>query len=600
MRNSQVNQDIIDEVRSRSDIVEVIGSFIPLKSSGRNTYKGLCPFHNEKTPSFHVDGNKQMFHCFGCGKGGDVFKFYMEKESVNFIDALHMLAGRAGVIIPETGDHLTREEGQRLAGARERLYRINEEFCRYFIEFLQANPDSPAGRYLQKRRISFEEAAKYKIGAVPDEWTSCLNHGLRLGYTVEELHTAGILRRKEESGRYYDHFKGRLTFAIENEQGRVVGFSARSLEDKPLNGGKYINTTETPIFKKGNLLYALPLSRDGMAKRNMAILCEGQLDAIAFHRANIPCAMAPQGTGFTESQARLIRRHCNKVFLAFDADAAGQKAILRAIEILLPLSMEINVIRFPGGKDPDELYNSGGAAAMEEALTLATPWMDTVIAAATANFDQSSPVGKSQAVSQVAEYLLKVTNPVEFDGYVRECAARLAVSESSFLAQLNHLRTRERRTAEFRPAEREIAKPLRAAEKINASLLTLLKLAVHYESAARLLADVLSADELPADSDACKVLNIAISAALEGEHDKVCALIGDFIRDKELPEISEIIVGDVSYRADDVDKALQDSVKAYKLERAKSVRDRLIAKMAYAATFEERMQILTELQKYNN
>jgi len=466
---------------------------------------------------------------------------------------------------------------------------------------LQANPDSPAGQYLQKRRISFEEAAKYKIGAVPDEWTSCLNHGLRLGYSAEELHTAGILRRKEESGRYYDHFKGRLTFAIENEQGRVVGFSARSLEDKPLNGGKYINTTETPIFKKGNLLYALPLARDGMAKRNMAILCEGQLDAIAFHRAGIPCAMAPQGTGFTESQARIIRRHCNKVFLAFDADAAGQKAILRAIEIMLPMSMDISVIHFPGGKDPDELYNTGGAAAMEEALKLAAPWMDAVIAAAVANFDQSSVVGKSQAVSQVAEYLLKVTNPVEFDGYVRECAARLAVSESSFLAQLNHLRTRERRSMEFtRPAEREPAKAVRPAQKINASLLTLLKLAVHYESAARLLADVLSADELPADSDACKVLNIAISAALEGEHDKVCTLIGDFIRDKEFPEISEIIVSDVSYRADDVDRALQDSVKAYKLELAKIVREQLIAKMAYAATFEERMQILTELQKYKN
>ena len=375
-----VSKDVIEEIRSRCDIVDLIGSFVPLKRSGTNTYKGLCPFHQEKTPSFHVDASRQMYHCFGCGKGGDVFRFYMDKENVGFSDALHMLASRVGVVIPEnSGENSDPAEGRRRADARERLYRVNEDFCCFFERTLLGNPDSPPTQYLIKRGIPRDVAEKFRIGAAPDAWTACLEYGLSLGYTEEELVASGIVRRKEETGRLFDHFKGRLTFAITNEQGRVVGFSARPLEAKP-PAGKYINTPESPVFKKGNLLYALPLARKMMVEKNMAILCEGQLDTIAFHRAGFECAVAPQGTGFTEGQARILKRYANRIFLAFDADSAGQKAILRAVELLLPLSMEIKVIRIPGGKDPDELFRNGGPDAVAAAVDDAIPWLDVLAA----------------------------------------------------------------------------------------------------------------------------------------------------------------------------------------------------------------------------
>ena len=410
-----VSKDVIEEIRSRCDIVDLIGSFVPLKRSGTNTYKGLCPFHQEKTPSFHVDASRQMYHCFGCGKGGDVFRFYMDKENVGFSDALHMLASRVGVVIPEnSGENSDPAEGRRRADARERLYRVNEDFCCFFERTLLGNPDSPPTQYLIKRGIPRDVAEKFRIGAAPDAWTACLEYGLSLGYTEEELVISGIVRRKEETGRLFDHFKGRLTFAITNEQGRVVGFSARSLEAKP-PAGKYINTPESPVFKKGNLLYALPLARKMMVEKNMAILCEGQLDTIAFHRAGFECAVAPQGTGFTEGQARILKRYANRIFLAFDADSAGQKAILRAVELLLPLSMEIKVIRIPGGKDPDELFRNGGPDAVAAAVDDAIPWLDVLVASLPERYDMDSPAGRGRAAGEVAGYLLKITSQVELE-----------------------------------------------------------------------------------------------------------------------------------------------------------------------------------------
>ncbi len=596
-----VSKEIIEDIRSRCDIVELIGMFVQLRRAGTNTYKGLCPFHQEKTPSFHVDAARQTFHCFGCGKGGDVFRFFMEKENVGFVDALHMLASRVGVVIPENDPGGDPGEGRRRAGERERLFQVNEAFAEFFHRVLVSNPASPAALYLQKRGIPPEVAEKFRIGACPDDWTACLNYGRSIGFTDAELVNSGIVSRKAETGRCYDHFKGRLTFTIENEQGRAVGFSARALEATPA-GGKYINTTETPIFKKGNLLYALPLARRMMSEKNMAIICEGQLDTIAFHRAGFACAVAPQGTSFTENQGRILRRYAGRIFLALDSDAAGQKAIRRDLEILLPMSFDIRVIRIPGGKDPDELFRNGGAEAVQQAVAGAVSWLQVLCDSLPERYDMSSPAGRGQAAAEVAEFLGKVTNQVELELYVREAATALGVSEDAFWAELRQVRRKlrgeEERRSRFAGQEQEAKPPVRPVEeRYPSALLTLLALAVNYEEAARQIAELLPPEELSGESPPERAINLAVNAALNGEFDQAGSAISDMLLEHPSPAVSRLLVGDHQYA--DVSRAVLDSVRELRRIRREEKRRTLTLRLRQAATAEERTAILGQLVELN-
>lgn len=596
-----VSKEIIEDIRSRCDIVELIGIFVQLRRAGTNTYKGLCPFHQEKTPSFHVDAARQTFHCFGCGKGGDVFRFFMEKENVGFVDALHMLASRVGVVIPENAPGGDPGEGRRRAGERERLFQVNEAFAEFFHRTLVSNPGSPAALYLQKRGIPPEVAEKFRIGACPDDWTACLNYGRRIGFSDVELVNSGVVSRKAETGRCYDHFKGRLTFTIENEQGRAVGFSARALEATPA-GGKYINTTETPIFKKGNLLYALPLARRMMSEKNMAIICEGQLDTIAFHRAGFECAVAPQGTSFTENQGRILRRYAGRIFLALDSDAAGQKAIRRDLEILLPMSFDIRVIRIPGGKDPDELFRNGGAEAVQRAVAGAVSWLQVLCDSLPERYDMSSPAGRGQAAAEVAEFLGKVTNQVELELYIREAAVALGVSEDAFWAELRQVRRRlrgeEERRSRFAGQEQEAKPPVRPVEeRYPSALLTLLALAVNYEEAARQIAELLPPEELSGESPPVRAINLAINAALNGEFDQAGSAISDMLIEHPSPAVSRLLVGDHQYA--DVSRAVLDSVGELRRIHREEKRRALTLRLRQAATAEERTAILGQLVALN-
>ena len=596
-----VSKEIIEDIRSRCDIVELIGMFVQLRRAGTNTYKGLCPFHQEKTPSFHVDAARQTFHCFGCGKGGDVFRFFMEKENVGFVDALHMLASRVGVVIPENAPGGDPGEGRRRAGERERLFQVNEAFAEFFHRVLVSNPASPAALYLQKRGIPPEVAEKFRIGACPDDWTACLNYGRSIGFTDAELVNSGIVSRKAETGRCYDHFKGRLTFTIENEQGRAVGFSARALEATPA-GGKYINTTETPIFKKGNLLYALPLARRMMSEKNMAIICEGQLDTIAFHRAGFACSVAPQGTSFTENQGRILRRYAGRIFLALDSDAAGQKAIRRDLEILLPMSFDIRVIRIPGGKDPDELFRNGGAEAVQQAVAGAVSWLQVLCDSLPERYDMSSPAGRGQAAAEVAEFLGKVTNQVELELYVREAATALGVSEDAFWAELRQVRRKlrgeEERRSRFAGQEQEAKPPVRPVEeRYPSALLTLLALAVNYEEAARQIAELLPPEELSGESPPERAINLAVNAALNGEFDQAGSAISDMLLEHPSPAVSRLLVGDHQYA--DVSRAVLDSVRELRRIRREEKRRTLTLRLRQAATAEERTAILGQLVELN-
>ncbi len=587
-----ISKTVIEDIRGRCDIVEVVGAFVQLKRSGAASFKGLCPFHSEKTPSFHVDSARQSYHCFGCGKGGDVFRFLMDKENVGFYDAVHMLASRAGVVIPEEAFDGDEEGARQRAGAKERLYRLNEAMAEFFCRRLADEPHSAAADYLRRRGIPDDVARRFRIGVAPDSWDEGLKFCRSRGFSDEEGIAAGVLRRSE-AGRVFDQFRNRLVFSIFNESGRCVGFSARSLEPKPQDGRKYINTPETAIFRKGSLLYALPLAREEMVKRKLAILCEGQMDVIAFHRAGFACAVAPLGTAFTPEQARILKRYTNHVALAFDADGAGAKAVLRAAEILLPLSMELRVIRIPGGKDPDELFASGGAGAVAAAVDGAVPWLEVVTGALAEKFDLSTPVGKGEAAAFVGGFLKLVDNRVELESYVREAAAFLRVSEEAIFAELADLRRRDRRKEEFRAAA--APSPEYSAERHHSPAeLTLLELAVNSEDAARFIGELLEPEELDEHDPVTAAINIAAAAALNGEHAEAVRRLGGLLEERPSPELSRALVSHTEYS--DVIRAVEDSVRELRAIRIRERRKKLMEQLRLSGDPDERTRLLAEIQ----
>lgn len=591
-----LNKEIIEEIRHRCDISDVISSCgVQLKRSGSSSFKGLCPFHQEKTPSFHVDTARQSFHCFGCGKGGDVFRFFMDKENLDFINAAQILASRCGVVIPEKTDGKKEDPSKRTQ--RERLIAVNGEFSNFFCRYLRDNPHSPAAEYLNRRSIPRDVAEKFRIGAVPDSWTACRDYGRSIGFSDEDMLTAGILRRKEDTGNIYDQFKGRLAFTIENEQGKPVGFSARTLEAKPADGRKYVNTPETPVFRKGHLLYALPLARQGIGRLKKAILCEGQLDAIAFHRAGFDCAVAPLGTAFTADQAKIIRRYSRNLILAFDADGAGQKAVLRAAEILLPLSVELKVLRIPGGKDPDELFSHGGRDAVEAALQNTVEWLEVLRETLPERYDLSSPVGRSQAAAFVASFLKLVTNQVELEVYLKEAAKMLDISESAMNMELAGA-VRNKFLEEPDDGKKIIHQPI--PKSAGAALITLLELAVSDINCGRAIAEQIPPELLPGNTPVEKALNLAINAALNDEMDSLSDELQNLQIEFPSPEVSKVIHQPTLFPQGRKERALQDAIQEFMRQHRKKNENDLLLQLRNAASAEEKMKILMELQNSNN
>ncbi len=591
-----IPEEIIEEIRSRCNIVDVIGGFVQLRRAGGNSYKGLCPFHQEKTPSFFVDSARQSYHCFGCGKGGDVFRFFMDKDNLTFVDAIRTLAGRAGVIIPETTGASPAERDQRTK-ERERIYQINAELCSLFQKILRDDPNSPVARYLAGRGLPPEIIAKFKIGAAPAGWTGGVDYCRGLGFTDDELIAAGVaVRSHKDPGRIFDLFHDRLTFTIENEISRPIGFSARSLEAKPADGRKYVNSPETAIFKKSRTLYALSLARQEMGTRNLAILCEGQMDAIAFHRAGFACAVAPLGSAFTPEQAQILKRYTKNVLLAFDADSAGEKAFLHAAEILLPLAMDLKVMTIEGGKDPDELFNQQGAAGIANAINSARPWLEVLVEVLKKRYDFANPIGRSEAAAVVAQYLDRVPSEVALELYIRSGAQLLQVSEAALTAELSaQRRGRLRRETWNRPEPTPEPTPAPPRQRPSVALLTLLEIALSSPDAGRMIADAVEPELLAGDDPVRTALNRVIDGSINGEFDQAVADIRNHLAETPSPEISRILVANAQFPK--LEQAIREATAELRhTAQTRNLRE-LTARLAAATTPEEQWKIMQEIQK---
>jgi DNA primase len=437
---------ILDDIRAAVDIVEFVGRFVNLRKAGAN-WKGLCPFHGEKTPSFMVNPKKGIFHCFGCGVGGDVFGFMMRQDRLSFPEAVRALAKTAGVSLPE-------ERGPSGDSGRDDLLRAMDLAARFYAEALWKPGGARAQKYLADRGIEPEVARRFGLGYAPDGWDTLLTFMKSEKVAEETLVSAGLAVARDNRAGVYDRFRSRLLFTIRDLQGRVVAFGGRAFGDEQ---PKYLNSPETPLYTKGNLLYAVDVARESIRTRNRALIVEGYVDCLMAHQHGFTETVAALGTAFTPAQLAMLRRYCDEVVTFFDADAAGQKAAERAQELLEPTSggfawavnrsgsfetagaLRVKVALLPAGHDPDTFLRTAGAAAFSERIAAAKSLLSYALARTIGDGATAGPRGRTTAFARVALMLSKVSDAEEAAALSREAAGRLGVDATQLWIEAQRL-----------------------------------------------------------------------------------------------------------------------------------------------------------------
>ncbi len=413
-----------EQIRAANDIVEIIQSYVPLRRAGAN-FVALCPFHKEKTPSFHVSPSRQAFHCFGCHKGGDVFRFVQDYENISFPEALQRLAHRAGIVIEY--DETPAQHGER--AAKDLLREIHEQLTRRWQQSLAHDAGGRIAReYLAQRRVSPEAITRFRLGYAPDAWDDTVNWARSKRWDIAVVEQAGLVIPRDPNDRargHYDRFRGRLMFPIADEQGRVVAFSGRILSgDEKV--AKYVNSPETPIFTKSRILYGLDKARRAILDAGSVLVCEGQLDLIACHMAGVENVVAPQGTALTSDHLRILRRYAQEAILCFDSDNAGQKAAARILDDLLGSNLSIRVITLPAPHDPDSYIREHGGDAFRQLASGARDFFDFYLDFLCQRNDPKTDRGQIAIIEGMAVALLKTDNEALLDRYAQKTSMGLA------------------------------------------------------------------------------------------------------------------------------------------------------------------------------
>lgn len=428
-------------IKDKIDIVALIQEYVPLKKAGVN-WKAPCPFHQEKSPSFMVHPEKQIWHCFGCGKGGDIFSFIEEMEGLEFIEALKLLAQRAGVKVDTYQSEVSGSQ-------RNRLYEINAKAAYFFHRLLLDMPVSKSAReYLERRQLKPETLIEWQIGYIPEQWDLLTKYLLKKGCGIDDLTASGLTVKRDgadaTTGRgFYDRFRGRIMFPIGDVHGNIVGFTGRILVEKENSGGKYVNTPQTLVYDKSRALYGIQKAKIEIKNKDQAILVEGQMDVIACHQAGMRNVVAASGTALTKDQIKILKRYTNNIAMAFDADNAGENAGKRGIEVALEEGMGIKVIQIPKGfaKDADECIKKDRAVwfkAVEEAKGV----MEWYISTTLARYDISNPTQKQKAAEILIAEVARIPHAVERDHWLQQVASEIRVDTSVLKEELQRIKVR--------------------------------------------------------------------------------------------------------------------------------------------------------------
>lgn len=418
----------LEEVRRSADIVRYISEHVALRKMG-TSWKGLCPFHQEKTPSFNVRQEPAVFHCFGCGEGGDVFKFAMLHERVGFPEAIEMVARRFGVPIPETRSFDAGPDRKQ----KEELLGLIEAAAQHFTRNLWTAPGTRAREYLLGRGFKKETLERIRAGAAPDGWTNLFD-ALRPKHSVEQLKTAGLVREKEGRGSHYDWFRNRAIFPILSDTGKVIAFGGRALE--ATEAAKYMNSPESPVYQKSRTLYGFSWAKDAIRTGGQAVLMEGYLDVARCLEYGINEAVATCGTALTAGHARLLRRFTDRVAVNFDQDAAGIKAARKSVEVLLEEGLRVHIVELPEGHDPDTYLKAEGAEAYRKRLAEAPDFMEWLIRRASVENNLGTPAGKAEYLAALLPTLTQIESPVERSAWLSVIAERGALDERAAREEL--------------------------------------------------------------------------------------------------------------------------------------------------------------------
>lgn len=575
-----ISEDIISQIQDRTDIVEMISGYLPLKRAGRN-FKTLCPFHHEKTPSFIVNPDKQIYHCFGCGSGGNVFNFLMRHERMEFPEAIEYLAKKTGVVIPEKEIH-----DQKTLSLYQQLYKINELALNFYHDFLLNDKGAQVARdYLQRRKIDTETIEKLKLGFAPDKWDILINYLRQKNFSLNLLDKAGLIVAKEKAAGYYDRFRDRIIFPVFDIKSRCIAFGARVLDDSL---PKYINSPETPIYVKGNNLYGLNLSRDAIRESDFAILVEGYMDFISVFQSGVENIIATSGTALASEQVRLLKRSTHNVVLLFDADQAGVLATLRSLDIFLEEGMNVKVTSLGSG-DPDSFIHKHGVAEFKERIKGASSLFDYKLQILFSKYNPKEIEGKAKICNEMLPTINKFKDAVLRFGYLKKLADSLGVNEEALRIEIAKIK--EPRTINTK----EEVKPLTGIKAVEK---TLLKLMLEEERFIQNFKEKLEVSDFE-DPTAREIVGLMCDFVSKGKEINPSRLISCFSDGVVSRTIAELCAEDTICDEDDKDKIFHECVNRLKQGKKKYKCKELQGEIKLAECYGDKERLNRLIHEYN-
>lgn len=432
----RIPENILEDILNRVNIVELISEYLPLKRAGRN-FKALCPFHHEKTASFLVSADRQIYHCFGCGESGNAFKFLMRYERMEFPEAVETLAKKAGITLPEI-----EKVDDKTLSINTQIYKINELATIFYKQMLNSEEGLSAKNYLLKRKLSAETIKLFQLGYAPDKWDTLISHLRAGGISLSLLEKAGLILAKEGGG-YYDRFRERIIFPIFDIKSRILGFGARILNHKDKSSPKYINSPETAIYTKGRNLYGLNLAKESIRQNDYAVIVEGYLDLMMPYQAGLQNIVASQGTAFTEEQARLLKRYTPNLIMVYDADSAGETATLRTLDIFIEEGLNVKVVSLPEGFDPDLFVREKGINSFKERIESAENLFEYKLKILKSQHNSKEIEGKAKISEEMLPTINRFKNAVLKSEYIKRLSEELRVKEEALLEELKKIKVQK-------------------------------------------------------------------------------------------------------------------------------------------------------------
>ena len=583
---ARYSEEIIEEVRQSNDIVDVISQYMQLKRSGRN-YFGLCPFHNEKSPSFSVSPDKQIFHCFGCGAGGNNISFIMKIEGCNFVEAVQMLAERANIQLPTLQN--SGDEAKEIL--KSKVYKVNESAADFYHKNLYTSNAKIAQEYVKKRQLSNDTLEAFKIG-FSGKFDELYNELKKQGFEEKEILESGLVN-KTDNGKYIDRYRNRLMFPICDVRNRVIAFGGRVLdESKP----KYINSPENIVYSKGRNLFGLNVAKKVDLKR--ILIVEGYMDVISLHQRGIKNVVAPLGTALTQQQGFLLRKNAEQVVLSFDSDEAGQTAKIRAIDILQTMGLDLRVLQMEGAKDPDEYIIKYGNARFQNLVEKAISILEFKVNLLQKQLNIENVNDKIKFLNEIAKLISKVDNTMEREVYIEKIAKKYEISKEAIYAEVNKLTyagnqgakvldKRKQVVRTIKPENTKVSQAIKKRENMILSLLLTGDMNVY-----EIIKQNIKCDEFKDE------LNRQISKKLYEEFEKGNSNINGILNglsDEEQSHVTEIMADD--YKIEDIEKAIDDVISAYQKDKLNDRKMQILSLLDQEINDDEKKKLEKELSE---